>query len=65
MRRDSSIRECDCVGANRRLAIGHSNPGYTYGAVVEIYDFRMYVHSSTGPLTPRDVAGMATERQRK
>ena len=46
------------MGPNRKIALGHSNPGYTYGQVVELFDLRLYVHS-TGPLSAPEIVRIA------
>ncbi|EKX46141.1 hypothetical protein GUITHDRAFT_108175 [Guillardia theta CCMP2712] len=50
-----SLAQADCLGPYKEISIGHSAPGYTYGAPIELYDVRMYVHSISGILTARDI----------
>ena len=45
----SSVTGADCAGSDKLVALGHQHPGWTYGAEVEIHDFRMYVHSDARP----------------
>lgn len=45
---------------DRRITLGHREPGYTFGAdEVELYDFRMYVHPVGQPLTEADITKIA------
>lgn len=55
---DSAVSKSDCTGSNRKLAIGHSNPGWTYGQEVELNDLRLYVHKSR-PLSAGEISGIA------
>ncbi|EKX42859.1 hypothetical protein GUITHDRAFT_140993 [Guillardia theta CCMP2712] len=50
-----SIAQADCLGPYKEISIGHAAPGYTYGAPIELYDVRMYVHSISGILTAQDI----------
>jgi len=59
----SAVANADCNGVGKRVAIGHSHPGYTYGAEVEIADLRMYVHNleqPAAPLSDEDIFKIAT-----
>ena len=35
----SAVADADCNGVGKRVAIGHSHPGYTYGGEVELAGF--------------------------
>lgn len=59
----SSVSNADCAGPGKRIAFGHSHPGYTYGATVEVFDFRMYVHnldSTAAPLSAANLRSIAS-----
>jgi len=56
----SAVTGADCNGPNKFMALGRYGPfDYTYGADVDIYDFRQYIHTS-GPLTDADILAIAT-----
>ena len=39
--------------------VGHTTPGWRYGAEVELADVRMYVHGSAGPLPAARIRAIA------
>ena len=58
----SSVEQADCP--NRKVALGHGLPGWTYGAQAEVFDMRMYVHAHTGaaksgPISAREIYSLA------
>ena len=62
----SAVTSADCNGIGKRVAIGHSHPGYTYGGEVELSDLRMYVHNLVDqdevatPLSNEDIFAIAS-----
>lgn len=57
----SKVRNADCNGGNKTVTLGRSWPGYTYGQPVEIYDWRMYVHGTGGPLSDGEVKAISEQ----
>ena len=59
----ASVKRVDCIGPGKRWSLGHSHPGYTYGAPVETADMRFYHHGigpgKGGPLTAAEVLKLA------
>ena len=56
----SAVAEGDCGGElGRKIAFGHSIPGWNYGAEVEVYDFRWYVHGAGAHLSANELLALA------
>jgi hypothetical protein len=57
----SKVPEADCP--DRKIGFGHSWPGWTYGAEVEVYDMRWYVNDVGARLPDKDIFAMARRPQ--
>jgi len=56
----SPVAQADCTDAGSRITLGRTEPGFTYGNAVEIYDMRLYVHSKNAPLQTADIYSIAS-----
>ncbi|KAJ1481275.1 hypothetical protein T484DRAFT_1899711 [Baffinella frigidus] len=49
------------VSESKIATLGHTTPGWRYGAEAEISDVRMYVHGAAGPLTADNLKSLAAQ----
>ena len=57
----SDVKKADCNGANARLNLGRTEPGWKYGAETEVFDLRMYKHAVNAPLSAADIFAIAND----
>lgn len=56
----SAVSNADCApGPDNFVTLGRNYPGYTYGAEVELYDLRLYVHPNGSPMQGAEVKRVA------